>query len=174
MDLHDVGVVQSGDGLGLHSESVVRPARAAPPIRDDLDGHMPLEIQVVGQIDDTHAAPAELAQDFVARDGGRLGRIHSPGRGRINRRPTQTCRSQHLAQFKLLAQLLAVFRKTPEEIGQVDHLPLRPAKQHVLVDQINDRLGIGPQFRVAIQYLLDRNQITVGTVRALLIQQAGH
>jgi hypothetical protein len=66
VDLHDVGVLQPGNGLGLGAEAcqVVRPCVA--PRQDHLEGDQAVGQDLPSLVDDAHAAPAQLPQDFVA------------------------------------------------------------------------------------------------------------
>ena len=69
VDGGDVGVIQSGQDLGLAVKT-----RDAIPIpgkglRQDLDGHLTVEFGIGGAIDLTHAALAELRRNLIVGDG---------------------------------------------------------------------------------------------------------
>ena len=77
-DRHDVGVVQPRRGLRLAAEPL-QGHRGRPTTwpRQDLQRHAAAQRDLLGLVDDPHAAPADLAEDPVvadlpeARDGGR-------------------------------------------------------------------------------------------------------
>ena len=77
VDRHDVRVVQAGGGLGLDLEPLQLPRVHRRGERQDLQRHAAAERELLGLVDDPHAAPADLAEDpEVAQDPrqGRLGR----------------------------------------------------------------------------------------------------
>jgi hypothetical protein len=85
VDLHDVGVLQAGDRLGLGLEAAQLLAAGVAAAQDHLEGDEALELQVPGLVYDSHAAAAQHPQDLVPGDGRRRG---SPGRrehGRLAR-----------------------------------------------------------------------------------------
>ena len=67
-DRHDVGMVQLGGGPGLALEP--------PPLLDvserlrgqDLEGDVPAERDLLGLVDDPHAAAADLAEDAIVAE----------------------------------------------------------------------------------------------------------
>jgi hypothetical protein len=80
-DLHDVGVLQLGNGpyFDLEAMAILRVGRGAP--QDHFDGDRPLEFEVLGLVDHAHAAPTEFFLDDISfklrggtRDSGRSGR----------------------------------------------------------------------------------------------------
>ena len=68
VDLHDVGVLQPRDGLGLGQESDDRLGVGMGTGQDHLEGARAVEADLPGPVDDAHAAAAQLAQDLVALD----------------------------------------------------------------------------------------------------------
>jgi hypothetical protein len=68
VDLHDVGVLQAGDGLPLEPEAnaVHQPRRG--PGQDDLEGDEPVEGALPCLVDDAHAAPPQLPQHLVVAE----------------------------------------------------------------------------------------------------------
>ena len=69
VDGADPGVASELGGAGLEAEAVERLLVADGVCRQDLHRHLPPEAFVLGQVDDTHAAGAERAQDPVVRQG---------------------------------------------------------------------------------------------------------
>jgi hypothetical protein len=68
VDLHDVGVLEPGDGLGLRQEAGAELGAVVLAGQDDLQGAEAVEPDLAGQIDDAHPAAAQLGQDLAARD----------------------------------------------------------------------------------------------------------
>ncbi len=64
MDLHDVRVLQTCDGLGfdLKADSFLK-ARA-PTGEDHLESDNPIQLRLLGPVDDAHAAAAEFAENL--------------------------------------------------------------------------------------------------------------
>ena len=96
-DLDDIGVMQTGDRLGLSLEPL-KALRAVPRVDGDhLQGDDPLQLLVLRLIDRSHPAPAQFAQEDVATDdrqprglgagGCRVGCRRRHRRGRPARRP---------------------------------------------------------------------------------------
>ena len=77
VDLHDVGVLEPGDRLGLGPEPQPLGIGPAGPADDHLEGDEPVEPALPGLVDDAHPAVADLADDLVPRHvkviGGRAG-----------------------------------------------------------------------------------------------------
>jgi hypothetical protein len=67
VDLHDMRVLQTRDGLGFGAEALEIGRAGVAAAEDHLEGHQPPQGGVVGFVDDTHAAPAEFGNDFIAR-----------------------------------------------------------------------------------------------------------
>jgi hypothetical protein len=76
MDRDDVGMVQAGRRLGFLQE-------AAPAVWglvafwQDLDGHLALQADINGLVNDAHPATADFGADGVARRSRRERRQHS-------------------------------------------------------------------------------------------------
>ena len=77
IDLDDVGMPQAGHGLGFLAKALELLRPRVRPGQDHLQGHEPIEPDLPGLVDDTHAAAAELAEDLVIGDHRRLAR-HGP------------------------------------------------------------------------------------------------
>ena len=69
VDLHDVGVLQAGDGLRLGQEADGGLVVGMGTGQDHLQGAGAVQEDLSGAVDDAHAAAAQLAQDLVAGDG---------------------------------------------------------------------------------------------------------
>ena len=65
VDRHDRRVVHLGDDLGFPLEAALDLGRQVGR-GDQLDGDLAVQERVSGPVDDTHAAPAELADDLVS------------------------------------------------------------------------------------------------------------
>ena len=65
-DLHDVRVLQPGDGLGLGQKAGVWLRHWRALRQDHLEGAWTVEAHLPRAIDDAHAASAQLAQNLVA------------------------------------------------------------------------------------------------------------
>ena len=61
----DVGMIESGRGLGLVDKSLVGVLVAGEIGRQEFQGHVALERGVVSLVDHTHPAFAEFFDDFV-------------------------------------------------------------------------------------------------------------
>ncbi len=67
VDGADVRMVEGGCGLGLAAEAdLVGGARGAP-VMEELDRHLAAQLDVLGEIDDAHAAAAERPEQPVMR-----------------------------------------------------------------------------------------------------------
>jgi hypothetical protein len=66
VDLDNVGVVQTGDGLRLGEEptGLLRPGVVA--CQDHLQGDEAVEPNLTGLVNDAHAAAAQLAKELIA------------------------------------------------------------------------------------------------------------
>jgi len=62
----DSGMVQGAGGLGLLDEPLPPKRIGHPVLRQDLDGDVAIELCVAGQVDNAHAAFAQLRLDPVA------------------------------------------------------------------------------------------------------------
>jgi hypothetical protein len=69
VDLHDVGVLQVGDGLCLGPEASDGLGVGIVPGEDHLQNAVAVQKNIPGAIDDAHAATPQLAQDLIAIDG---------------------------------------------------------------------------------------------------------
>src|SRR5512138_2176974 len=64
-------MVQGRRGLGLDLEALLELGRVHEVRRQELQGHAPLELEVLGLVNDSHAAVAEFLDDLVlAGDNG--------------------------------------------------------------------------------------------------------
>jgi hypothetical protein len=65
MDLHDVGMLQAGDRLGLPAEAGQFLRSSVPPCEDNLESDKAVEGDVSGAVDDAHPSSAQFAEDLV-------------------------------------------------------------------------------------------------------------
>ena len=65
---------QSGDGADLPQEAVEHAGLLDDVLADDLEDFVAGHQAVVGEVDDAHAADAQLADDLVVGVVGQLGR----------------------------------------------------------------------------------------------------
>jgi hypothetical protein len=70
MHRHHVGVVERRRQLGLPEEALAEAGVARQLRRDQLQGDLPLEPEVLRQVDDAHPAPADHRLDPVTRQIG--------------------------------------------------------------------------------------------------------
>ena len=68
VDLHDVGVLQAGNGLRLGQEAGGGQVAGMGPGQDHLEGAGPVQSDLSGVVNHAHAAAPEFAQDLVAVD----------------------------------------------------------------------------------------------------------
>jgi hypothetical protein len=69
-DGQDVGVVQGPRGAGLEFEAGQAVAVLGQLPGEDLDGHVPVDPQIVGTPDLAHPSRAEGRDDLVGADAG--------------------------------------------------------------------------------------------------------
>jgi hypothetical protein len=69
VDRADARVAESGGGAGLALETLLRLVTREEPLRQELQGHAATQARVLGPVDDTHAATAELLENAVMGDG---------------------------------------------------------------------------------------------------------
>ena len=65
----DVGVIQSGSGLGFASKAFQRLVVFRKFLGQELERDKPMELGVLGLIDHAHAAATELLHDPILQDG---------------------------------------------------------------------------------------------------------
>jgi hypothetical protein len=65
----DVGMIQRRCGASFEHETLKRSGIPGKILRQKLQGHAAAESQVLGFVDNAHPAAAQLAGDFVVRDG---------------------------------------------------------------------------------------------------------
>ncbi len=178
-DLHDVGVLQPRHrrGLGPEARQLVRLGLTAGA--DHLEGDDAVELHLPGLVDDAHAAPPQLPQDLIVRDGrqrgglcrpgrdepwarGRLAAPGGRGRGRILYGPL------HLEQ---VPDLGGPFGETTQVLLQFDPLADLPAEQHLVADQVQRRLDVGPQPRVLRQVHLRQHTLPARPAGTLVEQR---
>jgi hypothetical protein len=63
--LHDIGMLQAGNRLGLRAEARQGLRVSGRPWGDHLERHQAAELALARLVDDAHAAPAQFLQDFV-------------------------------------------------------------------------------------------------------------
>jgi hypothetical protein len=69
VDLHDIGVLQAGDGLRLGAEARQLGLPGVCPRQDHLQRHQSIQLPVPRLVHHAHASPAQFAKDLVARHG---------------------------------------------------------------------------------------------------------
>ncbi len=81
MDLHDVGMLQTGDRFRLDLEAGQIRLAGVTAGQDHLQGDEAMEFVLPGLVDDAHAAATQHAKDVIARDGGqaRWSRLRTGG-----------------------------------------------------------------------------------------------
>ena len=82
MDRHDIRMMQMRRGLRLVFEALQLLGIERRGQRQDLQGDTPAQGQLLGLVDDTHAAPAHLAQDAEVSQR----QCQRTGLGRLKRR----------------------------------------------------------------------------------------
>ncbi len=80
VDLHDVGMLEPGDGLALPAEPRALGRPRVGSRQDHLQGDNPGQPDLPCLVNNTHPAAAEDAQDLITRHGHIASRRH--------RRPT--------------------------------------------------------------------------------------
>ena len=69
MDGADVGMVQRGGGFGFALEAAERLRILCDIVGQEFQRDKAVELDVLGLVDDTHPATAELLDNAVVRDG---------------------------------------------------------------------------------------------------------
>ena len=69
VDGADVGMVEGGRGLGLTPETLQSLAVLGHVFGQELESHKAMQPGVLGLVDDTHPAAAQLLDDAIVRDG---------------------------------------------------------------------------------------------------------
>ena len=77
IDLDDIVVVQPGDCLGLGFEAGEMFGESPATGLDHLQGDLAAQLPVEGPVNDTHSAPTQFTQDFVAPDGRPSESLHA-------------------------------------------------------------------------------------------------
>src|SRR5581483_532326 len=67
MDRADIGVVQKGCSPSFAREPLERFGIPGQILRDELQGHMAAELEVLGLIHDTHTTASQFSKDAVMR-----------------------------------------------------------------------------------------------------------
>ena len=68
LDAGEVDVAERGKGLGLTLEAFEADGVLGEELRQFLDGDVAVEARVAGQVDNTHAAAADFADELVGAD----------------------------------------------------------------------------------------------------------
>jgi hypothetical protein len=180
VNLDDVGVLQPGDRLGFPTEACQLVGAGVGPGTQDLQRHHPVQGELPGTVDGAHAALADLLQDLVTRDhrpAPRRGRDRHRlgGVGRRQRRSGVEGRagSQRLIDLELHPQLLGQVGEALLVLGQRRRLAPLLAEEELLVDQIEDGLGIGRRVRQLLQQGFDRHSLAALPALPLFRQQGG-
>src|SRR5262249_51112711 len=80
----EVGVVEGGGGPPLAVEALEQLRVVLGAEVGHLQGHLPVELGVVGQVDGAHAALAQSLQEAVAAERARQGRLGGGGRAGLS------------------------------------------------------------------------------------------
>ena len=91
VDRHDAGVAQLREPAGLLEESLRLGLRHLGAAAEDLDGHGPVELRVVAEVNRAEAAGSQGVPHLVAAEGGGRGR-GVPLRRRLGRRTRREVR----------------------------------------------------------------------------------
>ena len=166
-DLDDVRVLEPRHGLGLAAE----PGQAVGPGvvagQDHLQGNGPVEPEVLGPVDDPHAAAAQHRLDDEARDRdvGRVG-----GAGPLAVEGGDVARLDPVVDLEEQAE-------RPGQVGEAGEILVEPgglaaaaAEQDLVIDQVERRLGVPRQLRPRAEVPLGRRQRVAGPVEALLVE----
>ena len=84
VDRDNAGVVEQRHGLGLIAEAAQLVVAGEQAGLDHLQGHGPVERDLAGLIDDTHAPAAQLAPDLIVAEVADQGPAGHSGRGAVN------------------------------------------------------------------------------------------
>ncbi len=122
-DRHDIRVVQTGRGAGLVAEAVQGLGVAEGAARQDLQRHATAEGDLLGLVDDPHAAAADLAEEAEVADLSR-------GRRGLGR----------LAAARVLADLLGLL----EPDHRREHLADLVGQIGIAVDVLLERRPLAP------------------------------
>ena len=77
VNVRDIGVVERGQNLGLALEAGQPVLIGCHGGRQDLQGHLTLQLGVAGPIDLAHTARAEMADDLVGSEAGAGSQRHA-------------------------------------------------------------------------------------------------
>lgn len=142
VNLDDVRMLQSRRRLGLGTEAVQRVTAGVGAGQDHLQRHMAIERQLPCLVDHTHAAAAELALDFIARQSWRSGLAPRPagiigGRSRLSlsrdtRRRPRAARPGALQALKTFQGAVEPRTKRGGCLARIKLLRRRPPR-HLLV-----------------------------------------
>ncbi len=152
MDFHDIGVVQTGGGLGLPVEPVELFRVDAPDRPDHLQGDPPLEPHLRCKIDDPHAADADLAKDLVARHM----RVTRAVRYCLGRFVTAPCGVEGVMEGDLQLDRFRELGEPHQEVSQVGWFPRLLAEQELAVDKVERKVGVGGDRRESLEIPLRR------------------
>jgi hypothetical protein len=78
-DLHDVGMLQTGDRLRLDAEAFQLGSAGVAARQDHLQGDDAIELEMPSLVNNAHAAAAQFGEHFVARHRSALS-YHGAGR----------------------------------------------------------------------------------------------
>ena len=142
VDRDDVRVVQAGGGLGLDLEPLELPGVERRGERQDLQRHAAAERDLLGLVDDPHAAAADLAEDAeVAQDAQLVEGSGAPGRpgGRPVRwrSPSSAIISSAGSSRRSSLGVLGVAGQVPVQVHRVAGLePVGELVDQVLQDRV--------------------------------------
>ena len=135
-DRHDVRMVQLGGRLGFVAEAGDLPLVEHRGERQDLERHAAVERNLLGLVDDAHAAAADLADDLVVADllGGGLARplpLERSHRPQVVRGDVQLVEAveiglQFVGQIGMRGEERGAIRRGARAPGRRDTAPASP------------------------------------------------
>ncbi len=179
-DLDDVGMLKPGRRLGLGVEPGGRPRIRISIGSNHLEGHDPLEADLPGFVNRTHAATPELAQDLEARrnrsNRGRrqcFSSVPRPlGQGSaIGLREPDPPNSGRQCSSSCLASRAAKLREAPVKLFGAGRIAQLLAQQELAVDQLEGGLTFVQEPRVASKVGLGRNPLTGAPAPDLVVAE---
>ena len=173
VDLDDVLMIQRRGGLGLRPEAAAVLRVEQMPRECHLQGHAPLEPELIGLVDDGHPAGAQLADHLVSRY-----RREAIGQGRsLAGRGDHRAGGRRFLPFTAIVTAPRLFgdglqgpmeadldlerlgepREPAREFARLGRLSGRLAEQELIVDQVQSQLGIAAERREPLQVPLRGN-----------------
>jgi hypothetical protein len=173
MDRHDAGVLQLAADLRLLHEALDDGRVVLVLVQQHLDGQIAAQLRIAALEDQPYAAPAQHPCNFVARDGRPLFRSLGPSGdgwpGEENLSPRR--HSQGAINGELVAQLVVQVGEAVLVLRQGRCLAGPFAQDDLLVNQVQDSVGLPQQLGVALQEVLHPDALPLAPASLLLVQQ---